>query len=106
TKVTNQDNQAATISSGVSIPYQTRVNFTTTINFVDATLTLSVTPQITEAGTVIMDISVQKSTPGAAIAGVGAPSINTRQAKTKLMVRDGATAVIGGIYQVSDTRSQ
>jgi type IV pilus assembly protein PilQ len=82
------------------------VNFTTTVQYIDATLRLSVTPQITEAGTVIMDISVQKTTPGTALEGAAGPSLNTRQARTRLMVRDGATAVIGGIYQVSDTSNQ
>jgi type IV pilus secretin PilQ/predicted competence protein len=105
-KVQTQDNTAASIQSGVQIPYQTRVNFTTTINYIDATLQLTVTPQITEAGTVIMDIQVQKTTPGSPIAGAAGTPLNTRQARTRLMVRDGATAVIGGIYQVSDTRSQ
>jgi type IV pilus assembly protein PilQ len=65
-----------------------------------------VTPQITEAGTVIMDIAVQKTTPGQPLEGAAGTPLNTRQAKTRLMVRDGATAVIGGIYQVSDTTSQ
>jgi type IV pilus assembly protein PilQ len=105
-KVTTQDNTAAEIQSGVQIPYQTRVNFTTTISYIDATLRLSVTPQITEAGTVIMDVAVQKVTPGEPIEGAAGTPLNTRQAKTRVMVRDGGTAVIGGIYQVSDTTSQ
>ncbi len=105
-KVTTQDNTAAEIQSGVQIPYQTRVNFTTTISYIDATLRLSVTPQITEAGTVIMDIAVQKTTPGQPIEGAAGTPLNTRQARTRVMVRDGGTAVIGGIYQESDTTNQ
>ncbi|MBV9495252.1 MAG: type II and III secretion system protein, partial [Acidobacteria bacterium] len=103
-----QDNQAAEIQSGFQIPYQTRVNFTTTISYVDATLRLSVTPQITEAGTVIMDIQVQKTEPatGLAIEGGAGTPLSTRQARTRLMVRDGGTSVIGGIYQTSDNNSQ
>ena len=54
-RVQTQDNTAAQIQSGLQIPFQTRVNFTTTISYVDATLQLSVTPQITEAGTVIIN---------------------------------------------------
>jgi type IV pilus assembly protein PilQ len=108
-KVTTQDNVAASIESGVSIPYQTTVTsgaiLTTTTVFVDATLRLSVTPQITEQGTVIMDITVQKVDPGVASAGA-APSLTTRRASTKLMVRDGGTAVIGGIYQSTDSNAQ
>lgn len=105
-KVTTQDNNAAEIQSGVQIPYQTRVNFTTTVSYIDATLRLSVTPQITEAGTIIMDIAVQKTTPGQPIEGAAGTPLNTRMARTRVMVRDGGTAVIGGIYQASDTSSQ
>jgi type IV pilus secretin PilQ/predicted competence protein len=107
-KVTTQDNQAAEIQSGFQIPYQTRVNFTTTVTYVDATLRLSVTPQITEAGTVIMDIAVQKNEPttGLAIEGAAGTPLSTRSARTRLMVRDGGTAVIGGIYQVKDNDAQ
>src|SRR5947209_3704392 len=107
-KVTTQDNVSAEIQSGFQIPYQTRINFTTTIQYVDATLRLSVTPQITEAGTVIMDINVQKNEPttGLAVEGASGTPLSTRTAHTRLMVRDGGTAVIGGIYQVKDNDSR
>jgi type IV pilus secretin PilQ/predicted competence protein len=107
-KITTQDNVSAEIQSGFQIPYQTRINFTTTIQYVDATLRLSVTPQITEAGTVIMDIAVQKNEPttGLAIEGAAGTPLSTRTAHTRLMVRDGGTAVIGGIYQVKDNDSR
>jgi type IV pilus assembly protein PilQ len=103
-RVMTQDNVAATISSGFQIPLQTRINFTTTIQYVDASLNLTVTPQITEAGTVIMDISVQKLEPavGLAIEGAAGTPLSTRTAKTKLMVRDGGTSVIAGIYQTKE----
>ena len=103
-RVTTQDNQAATITSGFQIPYQTRVNFTTTVQYLDATLNLTVTPQITEAGTVIMDIAVQKNEPatGLTIEGAAGTPLTTRQARTRLMVRDGGTAVIAGIFQSRD----
>jgi type IV pilus assembly protein PilQ len=107
-RVTTQDNQSAEIQSGFQIPYQTRVNFTTTVQYLDATLRLSVTPQITEAGTVIMDIAVQKNEPatGLAIEGAAGTPLTTRQASTRLMVRDGGTAVIAGIFQTRDNSSQ
>jgi type IV pilus secretin PilQ/predicted competence protein len=109
-RVMTQDNTAAEIQSGFQIPYQTRVNFTTTVAYVDATLRLTVTPQITEAGTVIMDIQVQKNEPafGLAIEGGAGTPLATRQAKTRLMVRDGGTSVIAGIYQTreNDARSR
>ncbi len=107
-RVTTQDNTAAEIQSGFQIPYQTRVNFTTTVTYLDATLRLTVTPQITEAGTVIMDIAVQKNEPaeGLAIEGSAGTPLTTRQARTRLMVRDGGTAVIAGIFQTRDNRAQ
>lgn len=105
-RLTTQDNNSAEIQSGVQIPYQTRVNFTTTVTYIDATLRLSVLPQITESGTVIMDIAVQKTTPGDPIEGSAGTPLNTRQARTRLMVRDGGTAIIGGIYQSSETTGQ
>jgi type IV pilus assembly protein PilQ len=103
-RVMTQDNVAASIQSGFQIPLQTRINFTTTIQYVDATLSLTVTPQITEAGTVIMDISVQKLEPavGLAIQGAAGTPLSTRSAKTRLMVRDGGTSVIAGIYQTKE----
>ncbi len=107
-RVTTQDNTAAQITSGFQIPYQTRVNFTTTVTYLDATLQLQVTPQITEAGTVIMEISVQKNEPatGLTIAGAAGTPLTTRQARTRLMVRDGGTAVIAGIFQSRDGDAQ
>ena len=107
-RVMTQDNVSAEIQSGFQIPYQTRINFTTTIQYVDATLRLSVTPQITESGTVIMDINVQKNEPttGLAVEGASGTPLSTRSAHTRLMVRDGGTAVIGGIYQVKENDSR
>jgi type IV pilus assembly protein PilQ len=105
-RIQTQDNVPAQIQAGTQIPFQTRINFTTTVTYVDATLSLSVTPQITEAGTVIMDIQVQKNDPGPTAANAPGPSIATRRALTKLMVRDGGTAVIAGIYQTNETNLQ
>ncbi len=101
-RVQTQDNVTASIQAGSQIPFQTRINFTTTVSYIDATLSLSVTPQITEAGTVIMEIAVQKNDPGGTAAGAPGPTIQTRSARTRLMVRDGGTAVIAGIYQTND----
>lgn len=107
-RIMTQDNTSAEIQSGFQIPYQTRVNFTTTVAYVDATLRLTVTPQITEAGTVIMEIQVQKNEPDTGlniVGGAGTP-LSTRRAQTKLMVRDGGTTVIAGIYQVKENNGQ
>src|SRR5436190_11733574 len=96
------------LGPGTGLVFQTRVNFTTTVQYIDATLQLQVTPQITEAGTVIMDIQVQKNEPatGLSIAGAAGTPLTTRTAKTRLMVRDGGTAVIAGIFQTKDNKSE
>jgi type IV pilus assembly protein PilQ len=105
-KVTTQNNREAEIKQGVQIPIQTVANNTVTVSFKDAVLTLKVTPQITEASTVILDIDVQNNTPDFARAVNGIPPINTQAAKTIVLVRDGATTVIGGIYQSNEQANQ
>lgn len=107
-RIVTQDNESAEIQSGVQIPIQTRVNFTTTVQYVDATLRLQVTPQITANDTVIMEIQVQKTEPatGLAVAGGQNVPLLTRRAQTRLMVRDGGTTVIGGIYQATENSAQ
>jgi type IV pilus assembly protein PilQ len=105
-KITTQNNQAAEIKQGVQIPIQTNANNTISVTFKDATLTLKVTPQITDAGTVILNLEVQNDSPDfSRTVGTGAaavPPINTQSAKTIVLVKDGATAVIGGIYQSTE----
>jgi type IV pilus assembly protein PilQ len=101
-KVTTQNNQAAEIKQGVQIPIQTTANNTVTVQFKDAVLFLRVTPQITEAQTVILQLEVENNSPDFANLVNGIPPINTQSAKTQVLVRDGATAVIGGIYQSNE----
>jgi type IV pilus assembly protein PilQ len=105
-KVTTQNNQTAEIKQGVQIPIQTVANNTVTVSFKDAVLTLKVTPQITEAGTVILTVEVENNSADFANLVNGIPPINTQSAKTQVLVRDGATAVIGGIYQSNEQTSQ
>jgi type IV pilus assembly protein PilQ len=101
-RVTTQSNISAEIAQGVQVPYQTVANNTVITNFKDAALILRVTPQITAANTVIMQISVDKGSVGESFNGV--PSINTQRANTTVLVGDGQTTVIGGIY-ASDERA-
>jgi type IV pilus assembly protein PilQ len=100
-RVTTQNNVPAEVAQGVQIPYQTTSNNTVTTAFKDAALTLKVTPQITEAGTVIMKIEVDNGSVGDIYNGI--PSIATQRANTTVLVNDGQTTVIGGIYQSSTT---
>jgi type IV pilus secretin PilQ/predicted competence protein len=103
-KVTAQNNEKAHIQSGYQLPVQTVANNTVTVQYVDATLSLDVTPQITAEGTVLLDIDLKKRQPaqGVNIAGGQNVPIFTRDARTRVMVRDGGTTVIGGIYQSTD----
>jgi type IV pilus assembly protein PilQ len=107
-KVATLNNQQASIESGLQIPVQTIANNTVTVQYVAATLSLSVTPQVTAEGTVMMDVSIAKREPQLAFLVPGATNapIATKQATTRLLVRDGGTAVIGGIYKVSTDQGE
>jgi len=105
-KVTTQNNQSAEIKQGVQIPIQTVANNTVTVQFKDAVLTLKVTPQITEAGTVILTLEVENNSPDYGRSVNGIPPINTQSAKTQVLVKDGQTAVVGGIYQSTETENR
>jgi type IV pilus assembly protein PilQ len=97
-RVATQNNVAAEIVQGVQIPIQTVANNTVTVTFRDAALKLNVVPQITAANTVIMQVSLENSSPDFSRAITGIPPINTQRAMTTLLVSDGQTSVIGGIY--------
>jgi type IV pilus assembly protein PilQ len=108
-RVSTQNNIAAEITQGVQIPLQTVANNTVTVTFRDAALTLKVTPQITAAKTVIMAITVENSAPDFSRAIRDIPPIDTQRAVTQVLVSDGETTVIGGIYvsrqQASEDRT-
>ena len=97
-RVTTQNNIAAEITQGVQIPIQTVANNTVTVSFKDSALTLKVTPQITAANTVIMQISLENASPDFSRAVNNIPPINTQRAITQVLVTDGQTTVIGGIF--------
>jgi type IV pilus assembly protein PilQ len=107
-RVTTLNNERATIQSGLQIPIQTVTNNTVSVQFVNATLQLSVTPHVTAEGTILLDINVAKREPQLAFAVVGAANapISTKEAQTRVIVRDGGTAVIGGIYEVTTNHNQ
>ena len=101
-RVTTQNNVEAEMTQGVQIPIQTVANNTITVTFKDAALTLKVTPQITAANTVIMRISLENASPDYSKAIAGIPPIDTQRAITQVLVNNGATTVIGGIYVSSE----
>jgi type IV pilus assembly protein PilQ len=98
-KITTLDNVEASIEQGVAIPISVVSAAGTNTQFVDAKLNLTVKPHVTNEGSVIMKISLMRNEPDFVNTGArGDPTINKRQAKTEMLVKDGDTAVIGGIY--------
>ena len=105
-RVTTQNNIAATIEQGVQIPIQTVANNTVTVSFRPAALRLNVTPQITASNTVIMIIEVVNEAPDFSRAINGIPPIDSQNARTQVLVNNGETTVIGGIYVSREQTSQ
>jgi len=101
-KVVTLNNKSAKISQGQMIPYSTVSAEGTKTEFVEAALTLEVTPHITADGSVSMKIKASNNSAGSAATGV-APPINKKEATTELLVKSGETTVIGGIYVDTDT---
>jgi type IV pilus assembly protein PilQ len=96
-RVVTSDQTEATIATGTEIPYQQASSSgATNVAFKSATLSLSVKPQITPDDNVIMDIKVNKDSVGQLYAGV--PSIDTNKVTTQVLVENGGTVVIGGVY--------
>ena len=103
-RVITANQKEASIKQGVEIPYQQSASSgATTIQFKEAVLELTVTPQITPDNNIIMDLSVSKDNVGEIIStgGLGGtvPSIDTRSVETQVLVADGQTVVLGGIYE-------
>ncbi len=105
-RVITANQKEARIEQGVEIPYQQSASSgATTIQFKKAVLSLTVTPQITPDNNIIMDLKVHKDSVGEIIStgGLGGtvPSIDTRSVETQVLVSDGQTVVLGGIYETS-----
>lgn len=97
-KVITTDKRPATIESGVEVPFQQATKSgATSIAFKDAVLQLEVTPQITPNDRIVMDLTVKQDTIGRIFHGV--PSINTTRIATQVLVDNGQTVVLGGIFQ-------
>ncbi len=105
-KIATLNNKPAKITQGQSIPYQnTTANTGAVTQFVEAALSLEVTPHVTPDGSVMMKIKASNNSAGAIPAGGTAPPINKKEATTELIIRSGETTVIGGIYIDNDTES-
>src|SRR5471030_1210998 len=96
--VITADKTAALIEQGVEIPYQVATSSgATSLAFRKASLKLEVTPQITPDGNVVLDVDVANDSLG--VTAPGGITINTKHVKTQVMVENGGTVVLGGIYQ-------
>jgi len=96
--ITTVTNQTATIRDGARIPYETASLRGTNVQFVEAVLLLEVTPSITADGTIFLEVSITRNRPEFGTAVRGLPTIQVKEAKTTVMVADGDTTVIGGVY--------
>jgi len=106
-KVTTQDKVTATIQSGVRIPYQAQAGGTaggSTTEFVDAVLSLEVTPQITPDGRIIMQLDIHQDSVAPGTGNV--PAINTNAINTSVLVENGDTIVLGGVFREETTTTE
>lgn len=102
-RVITLDNNTATISQGISIPYSQTSASGVNTTFVEAKLELKVTPHVTADGSILLDINASNNQADSSMTGAnGQPAISKKEAQTQVLVKDGDTTVIGGIY----TRSQ
>jgi len=108
-KVITGDKQQASIKSGTEIPYQeSSASGETTVAFKDAVLALDVTPNITPDDRIILDLQVNQDSVGELVpSGNGGfiPSIDTTQLNTQVLVGNGETVVLGGVFKTEDIRS-
>ncbi len=105
-RVITADSHTARIEQGVEIPYLELDDGDATLKFRKAVLSLEVTPQITPDDRVIMDLDVHKDNQGELVAfgaGLFAPTIDTREVQSQLLVDNGQTVVLGGIYETTKT---
>jgi type IV pilus assembly protein PilQ len=109
-KVITGDKQQATIKSGTEIPYQqSAANGETTVSFKEAVLKLDVTPSITPDDRIIMDLVINQDSVGKNVStgnGGSVPSIDTNAIKTQVLVNNGETVVLGGVFKSSDVTTQ
>jgi type IV pilus assembly protein PilQ len=100
-RVTAMNNRPAQIESGSQIPVQTTQaaggTAVVTTTFVSVPLRLSITPQITDAGTVVMRVTIENNTVNTGIAVGGVPGIDTQRMQSEVLVPDGGTTVMGGV---------
>ena len=104
-RVVTADQTKALIEQGTEFAYQQATSSgATSVAFRKAVLKLEVTPQITPEGNIILDLDVNKDSPGGVVEG--AMSINTKRVKTQVLVENGGTVVIGGIFELTERENE
>lgn len=105
-KVVTSDKETAKILKGAEIPYQEASSSgASTTSFKEAALSLEVTPQITPDNRIIMEVKVTKDAPDFSNALNGVPPINKNEVNAKVLVSDGETIVIGGVFSNTQTKA-
>lgn len=103
-KIVTADKQSATIVSGVEVPFQeTSTSGATATLFKRAAMTLEVKPHITPDRRILMDLKISQDSLGAVVGNT--PLINTNQVQTKVLVDNGETVALGGVYRIRQTQS-
>jgi len=105
-RVITSNNKKAVIKQGVEIPYQEASSSgATSVSFKEAVLQLEVTPNITPDNRVIMDLKVTKDNPDFSRLVLGTPPVDTRSIETTVLVDDGETVVLGGVFERERTEN-
>lgn len=105
-RVTTVDNTAATVLQGQKIPFLSTSAGGTQVKYINAALDLTVTPHITMDNQVKLSVSVKNDRADFSVLVQGQPAIQIKQVKTELMVQDGDTTVIGGVFSTEDSGNQ
>ncbi len=105
-KVVTSDKETAKILKGTEVPYQeSSSSGATTVSFKEASLSLEVTPQITPDNRIIMEVKVTKDEPDYVNAVLGVPPIKKNEVNAKVLISDGETIVIGGVFSNTQSKS-
>ncbi|PLX74871.1 MAG: hypothetical protein C0615_08440 [Desulfuromonas sp.] len=105
-RIMTLNGEQAKISQGTQIPYQVISDGEVGTEMIEAALSLEVTPIINPDNTVILELLATNSSPGSTVSTAAGPSIDSKEAETKMLVKDGETMVIGGIYVEQEDTSE
>ena len=101
-KIATLDNKEASIEQGLRIPYRKfTAEGTATVDFIEANIKLTVTPHVTNDGTIKLNLKVKKDAPDTSIVVDGTPSIDKKEAISEVLIRDAGVVAIAGIYSIT-----